>query len=64
MMGLLPPIGFAAPWLLWGLLALPLVWLLLRVLPPAPILRRFPGVALLLGLRDEDSASARTPLCA
>lgn len=60
-MGLLPPIGFAAPWLLWGLLALPLVWLLLRVLPPAPILRRFPGVALLLGLRDEDSASARTP---
>ncbi len=57
----LPAIGFAAPWLLWALAALPVIWLLLRVMPPAPVLRRFPGVALLLGLTDQDQAAARTP---
>lgn len=55
------PIGFAAPWLLWALAALPLLWLLLRAVPPAPIRRRFPGVALLLGLKDEDNETDRTP---
>ena len=54
-------IGFATPWLLWALVALPLLWILLRAVPPAPVRRRFPGVALLLGLRDEDSVSDRTP---
>ncbi|WP_377511454.1 DUF4159 domain-containing protein [Octadecabacter sp. R77987] len=55
------PLGFAAPWILLGLIILPLLWLLLRAVPPAPIRRRFPGVALLLGLTDSDSQSARTP---
>ncbi len=54
-------IGFTTPWLLWALVALPLLWILLRAVPPAPVRRRFPGVALLLGLRDEDSVSDRTP---
>ncbi|MEX1233960.1 MAG: DUF4159 domain-containing protein [Roseovarius sp.] len=54
-------IGFAAPWLLIALAALPVLWVLLRAVPPAPVRRRFPGVALLLGLRDEDSAADRTP---
>jgi hypothetical protein len=54
-------IGFATPWLLWALVALPVLWLILRAVPPAPVRRRFPGVALLLGLRDEDSVSDRTP---
>lgn len=54
-------IGFATPWLLWALVALPLLWIVLRAVPPAPVRRRFPGVALLLGLRDEDSVSDRTP---
>jgi hypothetical protein len=54
-------IGFATPWLLWALLALPVLWIILRAVPPAPVRRRFPGVALLLGLRDEDSVSDRTP---
>ncbi|MFN3210386.1 MAG: DUF4159 domain-containing protein [Roseovarius sp.] len=57
----LGPIGFAAPWLLVALAALPILWLILRAVPPAPIRRRFPGVALLLGLRDDDSVSDRTP---
>ncbi|MDX8347163.1 DUF4159 domain-containing protein [Cognatiyoonia sp. IB215446] len=55
------PIGFAAPWLLLGLIALPILWLLLRAVPPAPIRRRFPGVALLLGLTDDETQSDRTP---
>lgn len=54
-------IGFTAPWLLLALAALPVLWLLLRAVPPAPVRRRFPGVALLLGLRDDDSVTDRTP---
>ncbi|MEM6886702.1 MAG: DUF4159 domain-containing protein [Pseudomonadota bacterium] len=54
-------IGFTAPWLLLTLAALPVLWLILRAIPPAPVRRRFPGVALLLGLKDEESVSDRTP---
>ena len=54
-------IGFTTPWLLLTLIALPLLWIILRAVPPAPIRRRFPGVALLLGLRDDDSVTDRTP---
>ena len=54
-------IGFTAPWLLVALLALPILWLILRAVPPAPIRRRFPGVALLLGLNDDETVSDRTP---
>ncbi|MDP5360484.1 MAG: BatA domain-containing protein, partial [Paracoccaceae bacterium] len=55
------PIGFVAPWLLLGLIALPILWILLRAVPPAPIRRRFPGVALLLGLTDDENQTDRTP---
>ncbi len=55
------PIGFAAPWLLIGLIALPILWILLRAVPPAPIRRMFPGVALLLGLTDDETQTDRTP---
>ncbi len=58
---MLGPVGFTAPWLLVALAALPILWLLLRAVPPAPVRRRFPGVALLLGLRDDDSVTDRTP---
>ncbi|MFO7757758.1 MAG: DUF4159 domain-containing protein [Roseovarius sp.] len=58
---MLGPIGFAAPWLLLALAALPILWLILRAVPPAPIRRRFPGVALLLGLSDDDTVTDRTP---
>ncbi len=55
------PIAFATPWLLLGILILPILWLLLRAVPPAPIRRRFPGVALLLGLTDDSTQTDRTP---
>lgn len=54
-------IGFTAPWLLLALIALPVLWLLLRAVPPAPLRRVFPGVTLLLGLEDDESLSDRTP---
>ncbi len=54
-------IGFTAPWLLLGLAALPILWILLRAVPPAPIRRRFPGVALLLGLTDDETQTDKTP---
>ncbi len=57
----LGPIGFATPWLLLALIALPVLWFLLRAVPPAPIRRRFPGVALLLGLKDDEAETDRTP---
>ncbi len=60
-MWMLGPLGFLAPWLLVGLIFLPILWLILRAVPPAPIRRRFPGVALLLGLRDAEAQADRTP---
>ena len=60
-MTVLGGIGFTAPWLLVALFALPILWLILRAVPPAPIRRRFPGVALLLGLTDDETVSDRTP---
>lgn len=60
-MWMLGPIGFTAPWLMLGLIGLPILWFLLRAVPPAPVRRRFPGVVLLLGLRDEDAQAERTP---
>ena len=55
------PLAFAFPGLLLALIALPILWLLLRAIPPAPIRRRFPGVALMLGLKDEDRQADKTP---
>ena len=52
---------FLTPWLLSALLGLPVLWLLLRAVPPAPVRRFFPGVILLLGLRDKTQISDRTP---
>jgi hypothetical protein len=54
-------LGFTAPWLLLGLIALPILWILLRAVPPAHIRRIFPGVTLLLGLKDDEQVSDRTP---
>ena len=54
-------IGFASPLILLALVAVPVLWFLLRAIPPAPITRRFPGVALMLGLVDENRQAARTP---
>ncbi len=54
-------IGFLAPALLWALLLLPVLWWLLRATPPAPIRMKFPGILLLLGLKDTETTPDRTP---
>ena len=52
---------FAAPWVLIALVALPVLWWLLRVTPPAPRVQDFPAIRLLLGLRAREQTAARTP---
>ncbi len=52
---------FAEPWVLLALAALPLLWWLLRVTPPAPRREIFPALRLLLGLTATAETPARTP---
>ena len=52
---------FVAPWVLIGLLVLPLLWWLLRVTPPAPRSEMFPAVRFLLGLNATEETPAHTP---
>ncbi|MEM1382164.1 MAG: DUF4159 domain-containing protein [Pseudomonadota bacterium] len=54
-------LGFLSPWVLAGLVAIPVLWWLLRAIPPAPKRLTFPGVRLLLGLQDPDRQAAVTP---
>ncbi|WP_027135845.1 DUF4159 domain-containing protein [Geminicoccus roseus] len=54
-------LAFAQPLLLAALVALPAIWLLLRVIPPSPRKRYFPPIRLLLGIPDEEKTSARMP---
>ncbi|WP_119680072.1 DUF4159 domain-containing protein [Indioceanicola profundi] len=58
----LGPLAFAAPWLLAALAVLPVVWLLLRVTPPAPRTIDFPAIRLLRDLTNREETPARTPL--
>ena len=58
---LLGPLGFAAPWVLGALVALPVLWVILRAMPPAPKRVVFPGIALLAGLTDRNPVARRTP---
>ncbi|HWD58424.1 MAG TPA: DUF4159 domain-containing protein [Stellaceae bacterium] len=55
-------LAFASPWLLAALVALPAIWWLLRVTPPAPRRIPFPALRLLLGLAAREETPARTPL--
>ncbi len=54
-------LAFLTPWLLTALVTLPILWWLLRAIPPAPAKRAFPGVRLLLGLTDPERMPERTP---
>jgi uncharacterized protein DUF4159/aerotolerance regulator-like protein len=54
-------LAFASPWVLVALTALPIIWWLLRVTPPAPRRIAFPAIRLLLGLVPREETPARTP---
>lgn len=59
--GFLSSLTFLHPWILAGLLALPVLWWILRVTPPAPRRQDFPAARLLAGLIPERSFPSRTP---
>ncbi len=54
-------IAVASPWLLGFLAVLPLIWLLLRLTPPAPKRVVFPALSLLYDLVHTRKTPARTP---
>ncbi len=53
---------FGAPLALLGLLALPVLWRLLRVTPPAPRRYSFFGLRFLQGISTDEQTPAKTPL--
>ena len=55
------PLSFAEPLLLIGLLGLPLLWWLLRVMPPRPRRIEFPPTRLLFDIAPKEETPSRTP---
>lgn len=53
---------FLTPLALLGLLALPLVWWILRISPPKPRLQIFPPLRILQGVKTEEETPSGTPL--
>src|ERR1700677_1110929 len=54
-------LGFAEPLVLIGLLTLPVLWWLLRLIPPRPRRIDFPPTRLLLDIAPKEETPARTP---
>ena len=59
MLGL--PLAFTVPVALLGLIALPIIWVLIRITPPRPQRVPFPPIRILMALRPQDETPARTP---
>ena len=55
------PIGFAEPLVLVGLITLPVLWWLLRLIPPRPKRVEFPPTRLLFDITPKEDTPARTP---
>jgi hypothetical protein len=55
------PLSFAEPLLLLGLLSLPVLWWLLRVMPPRPRRVEFPPTRLLFDIAPKEETPSRTP---
>ncbi|HEY5127884.1 MAG TPA: DUF4159 domain-containing protein [Bradyrhizobium sp.] len=55
------PLSFAEPFLLLGLLGLPVLWWLLRVMPPRPRRIEFPPTRLLFDIAPKEETPSRTP---
>src|SRR3954454_6377638 len=55
------PLSFAEPLLLLGLLSLPFLWWLLRVMPPRPRRVEFPPTRLLFDIAPKEETPSRTP---
>ena len=55
------PLAFAQPLILLGLLGLPVLWWLLRLVPPRPRRVDFPPTRLLFEIAPKEETPARTP---
>src|ERR1700721_4614954 len=55
------PLSFAEPLLLLALLSLPVLWWLLRVMPPRPRRIEFPPTRLLFDIAPKEETPSRTP---
>src|SRR6476469_4737756 len=55
------PLAFAQPLVLLGLLGLPVLWWLLRLVPPRPRQINFPPARLLFEIAPKEETPARTP---
>jgi hypothetical protein len=55
------PLGFAQPLVLLGLLSLPVLWWLLRLVPPQPTRIDFPPTRLLFDINPQEETPRRTP---
>ncbi len=55
------PLGFAQPLVLLGLLSLPVLWWLLRLVPPRPRRINFPPTRLLFEIAPKEETPSRTP---
>jgi hypothetical protein len=55
------PLAFTYPFVLAALAGLPLLYFLLRITPPRPVLVPFPPLRLILGLRPANETASRTP---
>ncbi|MER9842609.1 DUF4159 domain-containing protein [Mesorhizobium australicum] len=55
------PLSFGAPMVLWGLLALPVIWWLLRLTPPKPRTEVFPPLKILARVLRREETPRRSP---
>jgi hypothetical protein len=55
------PLSFAEPLMLLGLVSLPFLWWLLRVMPPRPRRIEFPPTRLLFDIAPKEETPSRTP---
>ncbi len=55
------PLGIGAPAILWGLLALPIIWWLLRLTPPKPLVEVFPPLKILARVARKDETPSKSP---
>ncbi|WP_265517000.1 DUF4159 domain-containing protein [Nitratireductor luteus] len=55
------PLSFGAPMVLWGLLALPVIWWLLRLTPPKPQTETFPPLKILARVLRKEETPHKSP---
>ncbi|MDX5595349.1 DUF4159 domain-containing protein [Pseudovibrio sp. SPO723] len=61
MSSLFPALAFSAPWVLAGLVLLPVLWWLLRLTPPRPLQTVFPPLRLLLDIEKQEETPNKSP---